>query len=128
MTAVSNKAMEAFEAYDYLGNVRELSNLIERAIVLNQKPVLMLDCLPEILCQKDRKETIDIAIAEFNFAKAKNELIDIFEKKFLSKLLERYDGNVATAAEHAGIKRQSFYRLLKKHAIHPGQFSRLKKE
>ncbi|MFQ5864119.1 MAG: sigma-54-dependent transcriptional regulator [bacterium] len=125
VTTISKEAMEALEAYDYPGNVRELSNLIERAIALNQKPVLTLECLPETLHLKEDKNAFDIPIKEFNYRKARKGILTAFERKFLSELLKAHHGNVATAAKEAGIERQSFYRLLKKHHINPKHYNSL---
>ncbi len=122
VTAVSKEAMQALEAYDYPGNVRELSNLVERAIALNQKSVLTLGCLPNILQREDEQTDFNIPIKELNYIKARKDILRAFEKKFLSKLLRIYHGNVANAAKQAGMERQSFYRLLKKHEINPKQY------
>ncbi|MFQ5638437.1 MAG: sigma-54-dependent transcriptional regulator [bacterium] len=71
VSAVSKEAMQALEAYDYPGNVRELSNLIERALTMNQKPVLTAECLPGTLQVQEDKTALDSPIHEFNYKKAK---------------------------------------------------------
>ena len=46
---ISNEAMGLFEAYDWPGNIRELENVIERAVVLSPGPLLTADDLPPSL-------------------------------------------------------------------------------
>lgn len=122
VTAVSKEAMAVLEAYDYPGNVRELSNLIERGITMNPGSVLTFECLPETLRLEEQISDFDFPITDLNYRKAKNAVFMAFEKKFLAKLLQVHHGNVTTAAKQAGIERQSFYRLLKKHGIEPKRF------
>lgn len=124
VTTISKEMMKVLLAYDYPGNVRELSNSIERAIALNQNPILTSSCLPESF-HKDQKSDFDIPIREFDYKKAKKGILAAFEKKFISELLKVHRGNVASAAKQAGIERQSFYRLLKKHDINPQRYNHL---
>lgn len=120
--AVSREAMVALEAYDYPGNIRELSNLIERGIILSQGSLLSLEHLPETLFGGKRGRDIDLPITEFSYRKARQNFLVTFEKKYLGEILRIHHGNVAAAAEQAGIERQSFYRLLQKHRINPQQY------
>lgn len=117
VTAISREAMATLEAYDYPGNIRELSNLIERGILLSQGSLLTLEYLPETLFGGKRGRDIDLSITEFNYRRARQDFLATFEKKYLGEILKIHHGNVAAAAEQAGIERQSFYRLLKKHGI-----------
>lgn len=122
VTAVSRGVIAALEAYDYPGNVRELSNLIERGIILSQGSLLTLEHLPETLFGGSRGSDIDLPITEFNYRKARQDFLAAFERKYLGETLRIHHGNVAAAADQAGIERQSFYRLLKKHRINPQQY------
>lgn len=123
VTTVSTEAIQALEAYDYPGNVRELSNIIERALTMNQEPVLTVESLPGSIQTQKNNNTFEISFSDFKYRNAKKEILISFEKKFLEDILKEYSGNVAAAAKRAGIERQSFYRLLKKHSINPKTFS-----
>jgi transcriptional regulator with PAS, ATPase and Fis domain len=54
ITGISEEAMETLMHYSFPGNVRELENIIERAIILEKGPVITLDSLPHGLGTSDR--------------------------------------------------------------------------
>ena len=103
--------------YDFPGNVRELENMIERAVVLEQGKVLTKQSFPPVLFRSHESRSLEIPIISKNFTKAKAALIQAFESKFLTQALLDNNGNGTKAALDAGIERQSFQRLLKKHHI-----------
>jgi two-component system response regulator HydG len=43
-------------------------------------------------------------------------------RRYLEAVLRRFDGRVTEAALHAGVERESFYRLLRKHGVDSGNF------
>lgn len=108
--------------YDYPGNVRELSNLIERGIILSKDQTFSLNALPDIVLHNEKSPDLNIAITNSNLKKARNDILSVFETKYLIELLKKHRGNVTRAAKIAGIERQSFYRLLKKYDIDPKIF------
>lgn len=124
VSAIGPEALEALIRYDYPGNVRELGNIIERSMTLSASSVLTLDALPEILTGARSEGRGKIPIASFELEKARRELLDEFERQFLEKILRASDGNVEEAARRAKVRRQSFYRLLKKHSISPRAFKK----
>lgn len=56
---VSREAMDALSQYDYPGNIRELENIIERAVVLTRDETLMRQDLPLHLTRIDEKEATE---------------------------------------------------------------------
>ena len=55
VTHLDPEAVEALVAYDWPGNIRELENVLERAVVLADGPAVMLDDLPQELRQPARR-------------------------------------------------------------------------
>ncbi len=117
ITVIPDKVMELLLKYDYPGNVRELSNIIEHGLILAKGHIFNKESLPEVILRKTNSSKIDFNITNFNLKEARRDLVNSFEKKFLIELLKTYQGNVVLAAENAGLERQSLYRLLKKHDI-----------
>jgi DNA-binding NtrC family response regulator len=122
VTEVPDNVLKFLINYDYPGNVRELSNLIERGIILSKDQTFSLYSLPDIVLHNEKSPNLDVALTNFNLKKARQDMLSVFEKKYLIDLLKKHHGNVALATKTAGIERQSFYRLLKKYEIDPKVF------
>jgi DNA-binding NtrC family response regulator len=119
VTVIPDEVMEMLLKYNYPGNVRELRNIIEHGIILSNSHIFNKESLRAVILQERDSSEIDFIINNFNLKEAKRDVLDSFEKKFLTELLKTHHGNVTLAAEIAGIERQSLYRLLKKHTINP---------
>lgn len=119
ITVVPEEVMELLLKYNYPGNVRELSNIIEHGLILSKDHIFNKESLRNVILQERDSSEIDFKITNFNLKEAKRDLLNSFEKKFLVELLKTHYGNVVLAAENAGIERQSLYRLLKKYSINP---------
>ena len=51
---------------------------------------------------------------------AKERVLDGFERRYVAAVLAREGGVVARAAEKAGVPRQTFFRLIRKHGLREG--------
>jgi len=114
---ISDHAMEFMQQYHWPGNLRELENIIERAVVLTPSRQIEVEHLPHHLQQS----TADSAAAE-SFMDAREKSLARFEREALIRYLMDTKGNVSRAAEKARIPRRTFHRLLVKHAISPQHF------
>jgi DNA-binding NtrC family response regulator len=94
------------------GNVRELRNYLERCLVLESTAPLSERALgPE---DETQQLAVDVSLP---YSEAKRRLLDAFERRYLTALLEAHDGNVSRAARAAGMDRVYVYKLLRKHGI-----------
>jgi DNA-binding NtrC family response regulator len=103
ITGFSKEALDVLVHYSFPGNVRELENIIERAIILEKSAVITPESLPQTIkmfhietIEPDRVKTID----ELN-------------KEYAEKVLDLFGGNRSKAAEILGISRTSLWRILK---------------
>lgn len=99
--------LAALRARRWAGNVRELRNLIERALVLG----------PAAFGDTDAPSLGEHPSAADSFKIAKARAIEEFEKQFLQDLLGRHHGNVAQAARAADVDPAWIFRLVKRHGI-----------
>ncbi len=117
---VSEKVMECFLAYDWPGNVRQLQNVIQRAVVLAEDDEIELKDLPaelQVFAQSLKKEVK--GGLRSTRREAQIRAAAEVERAALLECLKRAGGNVSQAAKLAGYSRAQFYRLLKKHNINP---------
>jgi DNA-binding NtrC family response regulator len=119
---VAPEVMSALMAYDYPGNVRELENLIERAVAIEKGEVLLPTALPDGFLANPAPADADIPIHSTNLREARRSVLAAFEKKFICERLKAHRGNVTAAAREAGIERRSFQRMMKKYGIRSEAF------
>jgi DNA-binding NtrC family response regulator len=121
---LSPEALAALTAFGWPGNVRQLENAIERAVVLARGDELTVDDLPDAMGEKavakpaDTGNAIDVvarALADVPYAEAKRRVVRDFDRAYALHLLERSNGNVSEAARLAGLDRSNFRRVLRKH-------------
>lgn len=112
----SKEAMALLQMYSYPGNIRELENLIERAVMLTQGEVILPDVLKKMFNSTSIKSTY-LPMVSSVFSESREYLLNIFEKQFVVEQLNKYNSNVSAAARASKMSRQNFYRLMEKHDI-----------
>jgi DNA-binding NtrC family response regulator len=111
VNAISDEAMDLLRSYSWPGNIRELENVIERAVVLSNQPVLGPDDLPqEIRHPSDWKECE--ALADKTFHIGDTPTLDVVKKRYILHVLALSQGNITRAAKTLNIDRRSLYRIL----------------
>jgi len=103
--------------HDWPGNVRQLRNVLERAVTLTPEGQ-PLDGATLGLVQgaTDARGAADIDVS-VPFHDAKHRLIDAWERDYVTALIAKANGNVSLAARNAGMSRMSLYHLIKKHRV-----------
>ena len=117
----SAEAMRMLGSHSYPGNVRQLENIVERAVIFSKGEVLRPDDLLEHLNSKNHND-LQFPIGTTNFGKARDKVLREFEAQFVRQLLAKHRGNVTDAAAESDMTRQNFQRLMKKHGIRSDQF------
>jgi DNA-binding NtrC family response regulator len=107
---ISARAMEALMAYSYPGNVRELENLIERAVTLRSGGRLETADLPVEVRGED-------AVEEEEPTQKALPTLEEKECKYIKLVLKHTKGNKTQAARILGIDRVSLWRKIKKYQI-----------
>jgi len=102
----TTEAIAALQNYDWLGNVRELRNTVERVVIMIAKQKISAEDLPEL---DQKKET---PAASFRFPSFK-EANDAYQREFILHKLSEADGNVSKAADAMGVDRSHLYRRMK---------------
>ena len=110
----SDEFFGKLESYSWPGNIRELQNSLERAVVLSEGGKINIDDVFSHLPSAESNPGEQLS--SLSIAK------DLFEKSYLEKVLNHTKGNVAEAAKIAGRLRTDMYRLFVKHDIDPKNF------
>jgi DNA-binding NtrC family response regulator len=122
ITGFDDDAVARLTRYDWPGNVRQLRNVIERAVILCEKDRITPKELPLLGDMADIEELID-HIPETNdeLKTIKKEIrqkaVMKVEKNFVMNALIKNDWNVTRAAQNVGLQRTNFQTLMKKHKI-----------
>jgi len=125
---LSKEALKCLERREWNGNVRELQNRINRAVLLTPGHIITPNDLlsPEEL-EKDgstNKYGVDIPICvhRLPYNEAKEEVLSSFASTYLQRALTMSNGNVSAAARESGLGRQSFQRLMQRFQVRPKAF------
>ena len=119
---LSSQVEAALLSYDFPGNVRELVNVMQRAVVLTEDNTINLPHLPEHL---SKGTTISIDSEKpLNFRDAKQQAVEAFEREYLIKCLESSNGNITNAANIAGMHAKNFHVKMTKYGIDPNEFKK----
>ncbi|MCL2063875.1 MAG: sigma-54 dependent transcriptional regulator [Candidatus Cloacimonetes bacterium] len=101
---------------NWKGNVRELRNVIEHAVVMATHDVILPEDLPAYIYSTQKNQDIEDIKKEF-FEIEYSEAKELFEKRYIMNLLSKTKGDVSKASEMSGIKREFLYTRLKKYDI-----------
>ncbi len=106
---ISNDVLEVLVNYAFPGNVRELENIIERAVALAQGPIIQLQHLPADLQQ--------LTLRIQRPAHREFMTLEEAEKEYILWVLKKVQWNKTRAAEILGIDRVSLWRKLKRFGV-----------
>ena len=110
--AIDEDAMKSLQNYTWPGNIRELENLIERAVVLNKTGRLTVKDFPDYVVHQEIGNEI-----ELDEDSTLTDMVDNFEKQLILKALRENNFNKLRTAEKLGIHRSTFMSKLKKYGI-----------
>lgn len=99
--SIDPAALNRIQEFNFPGNIRELENMIERAIVVGNGKKITLKDLP----------------MEKSFVSSTAESLDEFEKAFILQILNKYDWNISRTARALKVDRVTLYNKIKKYDL-----------
>jgi transcriptional regulator with PAS, ATPase and Fis domain len=106
ISEIDEECIRKLVDYNFPGNIRELRNIIERAVILTDGNILLPSSLPN-----------DLFYGNKNYSTQMTEKLDEVEKLHILKVLEETEGNKTRTAEILGIGLTTLYRKLKAYGI-----------
>ena len=107
--AISREAQQYLLNYYWPGNIRELQNVIERAVALSRNDVISQDDLPTHVQEKRSSDFLAAAVA-------RRMSISELERDYILRVLDEEAGNKSRAAARLGLDRKTLYRKLDEYA------------
>ena len=101
----TSEALQAIEAYDWPGNVREMENVIRRAVIMADGPNLTAEDLG-LDAPSEPDQPLGLRAAR-----------DAAEREAVIKAMSRCNGNISSAADLLGVTRPTLYNLLDKFGL-----------
>jgi two-component system response regulator PilR (NtrC family) len=114
--SVSQDSMDLLTAYEWPGNIRELENVVERAVALEKSHSILPESLPEHIVKRVPKGPAAAGLlpeSGFNL----EEHVEGLEKEYITQALQRARGVQVKAAELLGIPYRSFRYYAKKYNL-----------
>jgi len=109
---ISDSALDKLKTYSWPGNIRELQNVIERAVILSPGREITEDQLPPEIVKRDRQVELD----EFKLPKNGVNLNDL-EKSLIKQALDMTNDNQTEAARLLGITRHTLIYRMEKYGL-----------
>jgi two-component system response regulator HydG len=109
VAAISPQAIRALAEYDWPGNIRELENTIERAVVLSRGGGIDLEDLVY--------HGIGTTVSTLALAGGKSRTLEDIEKEYIRSVLREQYGNKSRAAKLLAIDRKTLWAKLKKYGL-----------
>jgi DNA-binding NtrC family response regulator len=112
----SQGALSVLMAYPWPGNVRELMNVLSHVLTFSDGEEIDVTHLPARVQGQQKEQPLPFN-EHLSFKDAKEQLLESFEREYISQVLKRCDGNISRAARESGLHRKSIERLVKKYSL-----------
>ncbi len=121
MARISDDALEELQNYDYPGNIRELKNILQKAISLASNGIinsemLQLNSLTNVYINPLADRRMDDRDTKVPTPNTNRSLTDV-EATHIESLLHQYNGHRAKVAKELGISERTLYRKLKQYKL-----------
>ncbi|MFN3200353.1 MAG: sigma-54-dependent transcriptional regulator [Bradymonadia bacterium] len=113
INGLAPEAMRLLTEHSWPGNIRELENTVERAVVLTEGPLISPDDLPEVIREGRSRIKMSLASGELSIKKTAR----IIEEELIRKALERTGGNRTRAAELLEISHRALLYKIKDYGL-----------
>ncbi|PHF56670.1 sigma-54-dependent Fis family transcriptional regulator [Bacillus wiedmannii] len=120
--SLDKRVRDIFMEHDWPGNIRELENVLERAMNVIEEMIIQVHHLPAYLRKKDLEEELYREIITMDQEQDEGSYslqveVESAEKRAITRALEKTAGNIKEASDLLGIHRASLYRKIEKYEM-----------
>ncbi len=112
--SLAPEALDLLKGYSWPGNIRELQNMIESAVIISENIEIHARDLPAVVRGQGQQTGLDLSA---------NMSLEELERRYISILLERLDGHRAKVAKVLQISERNLYRKLRAYHLADGSGS-----
>lgn len=120
--SISSGAMKYLMRQAWPGNVRQLENMVKKAMIFCRREAMEADDFVAPAHALDEGPGAVDPPQSLPFREARDRLVAEFTVQYVRRALEISRGNISAAARASGLERQHFQQLMKKHAVDAGEF------
>ena len=114
INGISQEVLSSLMVYPFPGNVRELENIVERAVVLAKDGSTLTE--DQISLHSDQPLNFNLVFPGEEDKKLKS-MVEALEKKAILQALQRWKGNISKAAKSLGLSRPGLYQKIERYEI-----------
>ena len=113
----SDEAIAVLESYPWPGNIRELQNVVERAVLLGKEDVIMPSDLPREMASGQMVSRARVGNQTLK------EALEVPERQIILEVLESNNWNRNATADSLGVNRTTLYKKMKKLGLEDGKYA-----
>jgi len=123
---ISDAALQCLMAYSWPGNIRELANAIERAVIMGTHAEIQVADLPVAVQAYSSEAGVTPSLPSewprLPWREIRRRVLDETERRYLSEVLRASGGKIRIAAERAGMATRSFTEKMRKYGLRKEEF------
>ena len=126
VTRISHAAMQCLVAYPWPGNIRELANAVERAVIMGTQAEIQVTDLPgpiqEFSSDGSPVSSLLTDWTHLPWRTVRQQVLDHAERRYLLEILRDSGGKIRSAAQRAGMAPRSLAEKMKRHGLRKEDF------
>jgi DNA-binding NtrC family response regulator len=115
--SISAEAIQLLVDHPWPGNIRQLENVIERAVIKEKEEEISSATLSKCIRYPETTNYQYFINENLPFNILKNQLLEKFEREYITRLLSKCNGNISEAAKNAGMHYKNFCEKMKKYDL-----------